>query len=175
MSKFKVAADTLIREAQRYVALSEAAKVLNEVGSLEQAAAEHKAHAAAALKDRDEALDEVVKVKEQLKKLKAEAVDVVAKANDKAAEIISAADKLNAARVADAALLAERTKTVMIEQARVKVNEVSSSVDELAKRKDALITEIADLEKDKSLMDEEAGAAEKRLAKVKEAIAKLSA
>ena len=174
MSKFKNAADTLKRAAVKYEAMMEAAKVLDEIGSLEQSASEYKAQSEAALKERDLNLDEAVKVKEQVKKAKADAAEILAKAEDKAALIFANAQNKSESMREAAIQAADNARSNALAETQSMINTMEVQIKSMQEARSTLADEIEGLMKTRVETEALATLAEKRLAKVKEAITKLA-
>lgn len=174
MSKFTTAADVLKREANRYVALNEAAKVLDELGSLDQVANEAKARAIANTSEADSIRADIDKLKANSKKLadaQAEKIkeygDIAAKAifdaNTRSGEIITAAEVKAGQIVADA-----------LNQVQVSTNVIQAQLGKLEAERQLLDTEVSKLRDETATSNLEADVAEKRLAKIKASIAQLA-
>lgn len=174
MSKYHDAANVLKREAARFAAMNQAAEALDELGSIDQAATEAKARAVAHTKEAEAAKAEVDALKanalkmnkEQAAKMK-EYDDIAAKAiydaNTKASEILSNAEAKAADTVARAITLVQG-----------QTDAVAQQISSLEKMKANLSAECDQLYDKVQAFNVEADAAEKRLAKVKESIAKLA-
>ena len=174
MSKYKTAAETLKRAAVKYKALMAAAEVMDEIGSLEQSASEYKAQSEAALKERDLNLDEAVKVKEQVKKAKADAAEILAKAEDKAALIFANAEKKSESMHEAGIQAAANARSNALAETQSMINAMEVQIKSMQEARSTLADEIEGLMKTRVETEALASDAEKRLEKVKQAIAKLS-
>jgi chromosome segregation ATPase len=174
MSKFHQAADTLKREASRYAALNEAAKVLDELGSLDQAANEAKQMTIANTKEADELREQVNTLKETAKKqlevaaAKSREIDesniaAIDAATEKANKIIADAEARGGEVVADA-----------LNRAQTATNAIKEQLDKLEAEKKSLSAEVSKLHDEAAASNLEADVAEKRLAKIKASIAQLA-
>lgn len=175
MSKFKEAAEVLKRGALKYEQMMSAAKVLEEIGSLEQAATEAKAAAAKAVEERDAILKEKDVAMHLLEEARAQIKIDKNEVEIQVAGLMSAAEK-KAKEIVDEATA---TKESMLHAAKSRADEmvaaVSDEVNELKNRK-AEIEEQTRIAHDKlSVANAAAADAEKKLANVKAAIAKLAA
>ncbi len=174
MSKYHEAANTLRREAQRYEALSLAAKALDEVGSLDQAASEAEGRVNAAEAQERQMQAAIVELNTKGEELaqqheakRREAEDIFAEtvfnANEKARAIIADAEA-KAVKLLDDAELAVQTELTATTETVTRMREERAALDaEIEAATQRLVSAEA-----------EAVAAEKRLAKVKESIAKLA-
>ena len=174
MSKYAEVAQLLQREAKRYEALNSAAAALNELGSIEQAAAEQQSAASAAKEAADRAraelanlVEEIEQYKVNLAKRRQDGDDTIAKANAmanaQATAILQMAEQ-------QAAQIKERAAS----EAAKMVNETNQSISAANTEYAGLVAEISGLKDSARTTEAEAQAAEKRLAKVKESIARLA-
>lgn len=175
MSKFIEAADVLKRGALKYEQMMEAAKVLESIGSLEQAADGYKAEAEKANNLRQDALDALAAVKANIEQEKTQGMIDVSSAKERADNIIVMAQH-------DAASYKEKTMKEVEAEKALKTSSMSALIAKLNMQITALETQKRDLEgqiilatQRLSEVGDAAKAAENRLAKIKEAIAKLSA
>lgn len=175
MSKYHQAADVLKREAQRYAALNEAAKALDEIGSLDQAATEAKARAVANQEEADEIRAGIAKIKASSEKIKSDQAAKQKEADDIYAKTIFNANTEAGSLVLQAKSEAAKVVADATEQSRVIKDAVTSQISKLTEDKATLAGEINELVRIASAASTEADAAEKRLAKVRENIARLSA
>lgn len=174
MAKATDAAESIRRLAKQYESMVVAADILEQIGSLENAQTEAKKSLEQHQLARDAEVKALAEAKEATKKAKEQATDIVKDAESKALTIEigakSEADKLiDKAKERDAKMLSEANSQVQATLAGVNNQIVGLELHKF------------DLEKAiKGLADEvsglmlEADAQEKRLAKVKEAIAKLT-
>ena len=173
MSKYHDAADALRRHAVKYEGLMSAAKALEEIGSLEQAAEEAQAAALTAKDELKTLQDEVAKAKDALKakKQKAEEQQAMAKA---AAELIVGNAKTAAAEIQDNAnALAVTIKSQAQAKADQSLAGASRRAEELFETQRQLTESIAALELTLAAKTQEAEDIEARLAKAQAQIAKL--
>jgi len=174
MSKYFEAAQALQREAKRAEAMIQAAEMLADMGAIDQAINEHKQAAAQAKQAAEEAKQELTGIKA--------AIDSAAQANIVRQKEIDAAVKFAlqnaneqaAAIKAGAEALAKRISQDAISRAQADVAAITSQIDTLKTVKTKLEGEIAEMRERAHVATADAMAAETRLAKVKESIAKLA-
>lgn len=175
MSKYHDAANVLKREAQRYEALSMAAAALDEIGGMDQAASEAKSRADAAIKEADAAKVALAKLKLNVTKIEAEQADIINATNLQAKQQMDIA-KVEAEKIISAAKNeGVRINQIATDSAKSTTEQAAKSCEDIANKCRVLADELAMREKAIAESNAEAEAAELRLAKVKAAIAKLSA
>lgn len=174
MSKYLVAADAIKKMAIQYKNIVAVAEALEMVGSVENAEKEARSATKDAQLERDQALNQLAKAKEQVSAAKQTVVALEQAAKDSAASIVEqanqAADKIKADAYAKA--------TAMVDDAAIKANDQASSFNGqlavLQGKVDALTIEVAEIGAKKLDMQASAEAAEARLIKVQSQIRKMA-
>lgn len=175
MSKASEAATQIRNAAKMFKGFSDAAAILENIGSLDNATEESKARIEAARKEESELNEQMKAVKQSVDDMKKNGIILVQKANDDAAEITSNANVnadtiLNGARTESSRLISEAE-----EKAHAALDAVKEDVDNLVVRKDELNQSISDCEQREKEASDKADIAEERLAGIKESIAALAA
>lgn len=174
-AKYHEAAQTIERLALRYEGMIAAAKMLRELGSIEQSVEAAQAAVAVENEKADAMRAKIAKLESQARQILADQANkaaelkifsdrTIASANERAEAIIDAANGEAARIKADGAVAASKSR-----------NDMVNAVSDLAAQKALLDTEVADLKAQKVTATDEADAAEKRLAAVKAQIAALKA
>ena len=174
MSKATEAADAIKRAAKQYEAFVHAAEILERIGSLENAEKEAKAAIDLAGKEREEMVEKLKKAQLSVKKAEElaakkesdaaiNAESILVDANNEALKIVSEAKAQAAKFKSDA--------NANIEQALAGIESQIQSRNEVKAKLDSSIA-VTQLQVDE--MNAAADEAEKRLAKVNAAIAKLT-
>lgn len=175
MGIYHQAADVLKREAQRYEALMQAAKALEEIGSLDQAADEAKTRKQTyedAAESAKATMGQIVSATKVAKEAyEANHEKALNDASAIKADALAAADKI----IADAKAEGVRINQIATDSAKATTAQAAKKLDELASKHIELIDKLAKREADISAMEDDAIAAEERLANIKAAIAKYSA
>lgn len=174
MSKYTQAADVLKREASRYAALNEAAKVLDELGSLDQVANEAKARAIANTSEADSIHADIDKLKANAKKLVDGQAEKQKEADNIYAETIFNANTKASDVLAGAEVRAGQIVAAALSQAQTSTNVIQEQLAKLEATKATLTEEVAALQEAAMTANNEADAAEKRIAKIKASIAQLA-
>lgn len=172
MSKYHEAADVLRREAQRYEALMLAAKALDEIGSLDQAADEAKTRLQTytdAAQSANATMDKIVAATE-IARLSYEANREIALKDTATikAEALAESTKI----IADAKTEGVRINQIATDSAKATTAQAEKRCNDLADKCRVLAEELAMREKAIAESNAEAAAAEDRLANIKAAIAK---
>lgn len=174
MSKYHQAADTLKREASRYAALNEAAKALDEIGSLDQAATEAKSRAIANTAEADSIRADIDKLKISAKKLADAQAEKQKEADNIYAQSIAEANAKHYIIVAEAQAKAEKIASEAKIVAEQNIQTLSTQIESMDATKVELLNNIAILIQNSVIANADADAAERRLAKVKSSIAQLA-
>lgn len=167
------AADAIRRLANQYEGMVAAAAMLEEIGSLEQAAKEAKAATHDAKAERDKALAELEQAKAAVLKAQADAADVLQQAQFEAG--IKAADIKQAAEQEAATIRAnaEREAAALLAPAQARLDKLAGQARDVENATAAAQNELGAIRARIALATEEADAAEKRLAEMRAAISKL--
>jgi chromosome segregation ATPase len=174
MARATDAADAIRKAAKLYENFVIAADILEQIGSLENAQVEAKKALEQYQLARDAEVKALAEAKEATKKAKEQATDIVKDAESKALTIeIGAkaeADKvIDNAKARDAKMLSDANS-----QVQTTLSGINSQIDNLRVHKGELEATVKELGDEVSSLVLEADTQEKRLAKVKEAIAKLT-
>jgi predicted nucleic acid-binding Zn-ribbon protein len=173
-NKFIDAAQTLERQAVKYEALMQAAAALKEIGSLEQAAAEQQAAANIAKQASEQARGELANLVDEIERIKIKRAAKIKEIEDITAKAIFTANEQASAILKMAESQAEKIKFDITNQAQSQANGIARQINDLQGTKAKLDSEITALQDRVRSATDEANAAEQRLAKVKESIAKLA-
>lgn len=174
MSKFHEAADLLKREGNRYKSLHDAAKVLDEMGDLDQVVIEAKRQADAYRAETAQIKAEMYALKLEAEKAKAAHVAKLQANEAIASAILKNADDAAQLTVDMALAKAEKIMSDALVKGNSSLNAVKQQIEKLSTERDTLNGEIASLKGFAVDANAEADAAEKRLASVKAAISKLA-
>lgn len=175
MSKYLDAAQTLERQAVKYEALMQAAAALKEIGSLEQAAAEQQAAANTARQAAVNAAAELTNLVEEIEQAKIQRAAKLKETDDIVAKAIFNANEQAAAILTMAETEAGKIKDDALHQVSAEKSVIAGQINALITNRAKLAGEITELQDRARAATADAEAAENRLAKVKESIAKLSA
>lgn len=174
MSKYKEAADVLKRQAVKYESLMSAAAALDDIGSLEQAAAENQKAAAEAVEAANRARAELDSINAEIEQAKTKRADKIKETEGIVAKAIFEANEKATAILAEAETQAQKIKFDATNQAQLQANGVARQIHDLNATKAKLASDVAEMQNRARIATDEAVEAEKRLAKVKESIAKLA-
>lgn len=175
MGKYHDAADALKRQAAKYESLMAAAKVLDEVGSIEQAVMDLRKEEDRQRNENAALRGEATKAKKDLASAKQQADEMIARANDQALARLQEADQ-KAQAILDGATV-DAAKTLAQAQAdadRVQ-GALAGKVASLTSTKVALEQDVASLTRAVDAKRGEADDLDKRLAKIQAQIAKMMA
>jgi predicted nucleic acid-binding Zn-ribbon protein len=160
--------------AVKYEGLMSAAAALDEIGSFEQAAAEQQAAANTAKQAAEVARAELANLVDEIEQAKTKRAAKQKETEDITAKAIFTANEQATAILAMAEQQAAKIKLDATNQAQLQANGIARQIHDLNETKSKLASEItAQQDRVRSATDE-ANAAEQRLAKVKESIAKLA-
>ena len=168
MSKHTDAADAIRRMAKQYEQMVIAADILDQIGSLDNAAKEAQASVASSQAEAVAAKAELAKAKDAVKDAKAKAEDIIADAKEKAAGIVADA-------TAKAGVLTEESIS-KIEAVRVSVKAGMDADQKAAQdRADVLAALIAERQKAVDALNEKVADAEARFEKVEKQMSSMKA
>lgn len=173
MASKSTAAESIRRLAVQYQQMVEAADLLDQIGSLENATKEAEKARADAVAEAEAAKADTAKAKDEAKKAKDKVAAIIAEAEGKALEIVQAAEIKGQEVVASAVARADAA----VSKAAVDVADatagVASRVAELTTTKLRLEQDVASLQNAISAKQAEAEGIEARLAKAQAQVAKL--
>lgn len=169
------AADAIRRAARQYQAFIQAAEILDKFGSLENATAEGQRALSAIRGEVESVKTELAALKAQSMAVQTEQAEIIANANATSAAIMDDGKEKAEAIINLAQTQAQNiTHDAQIAASSIKGSAERESADLYAKVA-SLKGEVASLNERATTAQAEADAAEKRLTKVKDAIAKLAA
>lgn len=168
MSKHTDAADAIRRMAKQYEQMVTAADILDQIGSLDNAAKEAQAVATAMQIEVATARDDLAKAKADLKAAKAKAEEVMQSAADQAAAATQAA------RAEAARLLADATAKMEATRASIQTG-IDVAQAEAQGRADVLAALIVERQKKVAEINEKVADAELRLEKAEKQMASMKA
>lgn len=167
------AAEAIRRLATQYQQMVEAADMLDQIGSLENAAKEAKAATEAARAEAEAARAETVKAKDEAKKAKDKVAAVMSDAEELALVKVQEGEVKAQEMVADAKARAQQIlNAAALDAANVTVG-IEAKVAELSATRDALEHGVSELQAQIVTKQAEAEELEKRLAKAQASIAKI--
>lgn len=167
------AAESIRRLALQYQAMVEAADALEAMGKLEQSTREAGAAKDQAEADRNAALADLKKAKDDVKAAQLKVVDIVARANDQSTAILQEADQKAQAIVDGGAVKANEMIAAAADTVQAQTNAIAGRVAQLTATKVGLEQDVAGLNQAAAAKVVEVEELEKRLAKVQAQIAKL--
>lgn len=166
MSKHTDAADAIRRMAKQYEQMVVAADILEEIGSLDNAAKEAKAFATEMQLEVARARDDLAKAKEEVKAAKQEAESIVNNANGTAEKIVQKA-QINADLMANSAVERMEATRASIQKA------IDVAQAEAQSRADVLAALIVERQKKVTEVNEQVADAELRLEKAEKQMASM--
>lgn len=170
MSKFSDAATTIRKAAVKYEQMVGLAKILDEIGSLDQVAKECTTAAEAARADLAKAKDDLAKAKDKIKAAEDRAAGVLVEANAAAGALVAEAQKLSEINAAEILKKAQDQAAEMIAQASTVKAQLSSEIGGLQRAIEAGKAELKHLTAAKEEAEKATADSEKKLATLREKI-----
>ncbi len=170
MSKYSDASNVIKKAAVKYEQMVALAKVLDEIGSLEQIGIEQTAVANAARAEATKAKDDLAKAKDKIKAAEGQAASVLIEANAAAGAIIAEAQKLAEVNAAEILKKAQDEAALMIAQASTVKAQLSSEIGGLQRATEAAKDELKFLTDSRDVAEKATADAEKKLASLREKI-----
>jgi predicted nucleic acid-binding Zn-ribbon protein len=168
-------AQTLKNFAVQFKSLMDLADALDNIGSLDNLAAEAQARMAAAKADADASQAEVIRLKDEIASLKAQAENVMSDANSYVAESEAKANADANTLVAVAKENAETINANAQAKAQKLIGDAGAKVTTLQDQKASLQAEILDGENQVAHINSDIAIATAKLQSIKDSIAKLAA
>jgi chromosome segregation ATPase len=170
MSKYSDAATVIKKAAVKYEQMVSLAKVLEEIGSLEQVAKEQAVAADAARAEATKAKDDLAKAKDKIKAADEKAAAVLAEANAQAGALVDEARKAAEVDAANILKKAHDEAALMVAQASTVKAQLSSEIGGLQRAVEAAKAELKHLTAAKEDAEKATADAERKLTVLREKI-----
>ena len=170
MSKYSDASTVIKKAAVKYEQMVALAKVLDEIGSLDQIANECTTAADAARADLAKAKDDLAKAKDKIKAAEDKAAGVLVEANAAAGALVAEAQKLAEVNAAEILKKAQDSAAEMVATASTVKAQLSSEIGGLQRAVEAAKDQLAHLTAARDEAEKATADSEKKLSTLREKI-----